>query len=69
MNKNDMNMKRQQRFIKVVSRRMAKAGFECKMVDNHFIVIMDGKPFEVGHAWLGKAQGAFQPELRFRRDG
>jgi hypothetical protein len=47
MNKNDMNMKRQQHFIKVVSRRMAKAGFECKMVDNHFIVIMDGKPFEV----------------------
>ena len=47
MNKNNMNMKRQQRFIKVVSRRMAKAGFECKMVDSHFIVIMDGKPFEV----------------------
>ena len=47
MNKNNMNMKRQQRFIKVVSRRMAKAGFECKMVDNHFIVMMDGKPFEV----------------------
>ena len=47
MNKNNMNMKRQQRFIKVVSRRMAKAGFECKLVDNHFIVIMDGKPFEV----------------------
>ena len=47
MNKNNRNMKRQQRFIKVVSRRMAKAGFVCKMVDNHFIVIMDGKPFEV----------------------
>ena len=40
-------MKREQRFIKVVSRRMTKAGFECKMMDNHFIVIKDGKPFEV----------------------
>ena len=26
---------------------MAKSGFECKMVDDHFIVIKDGKPFEV----------------------
>lgn len=42
-----MTMKREQRFIKIVSRRMAKAGFECKMVDDHFIVIKDGKPFEV----------------------
>ena len=42
-----MNMKREQRFIKMVSRRMVKAGFECKMVDNHFIVIKDDKPFEV----------------------
>ena len=47
MNKNDRNMKRQQRFIKVLSRRMAKAGFECQMQDNHFIVIKDGMPFEV----------------------
>lgn len=42
-----MTMNREQRFIKIVSRRMAKAGFECKMVDDHFIVIKDGKPFEV----------------------
>lgn len=42
-----MNKKREQRFIKVVSHRMTKAGFECKMVDNHFIVIKDGRPFEV----------------------
>lgn len=47
MNKNNMNMKREQRFIKMVSRRMTKAGFECKMVEDHFIVIKDGKPFEV----------------------
>lgn len=47
MNKNNRNMKRQQRFIKVVSSRMAKAGFECQMKDNHFIVIKDGMPFEV----------------------
>ena len=40
-------MKREQRFIKVVSRKMAKAGFECQMKDNHFIVIKDGMPFEV----------------------
>ena len=40
-------MKRKQRFIKVISRRMTKAGFECKMLDNHFIVIKDGRPFEV----------------------
>lgn len=44
MNKNDRNMKRQQRFIKVVSRRMAKAGFECQMKDNHFVVIKDEIP-------------------------
>lgn len=42
-----MNMKKEQRFIKMVSRRMTKAGFECKMVDGHFIVIKDGQPFEV----------------------
>ena len=42
-----MNVKREQRFFRVVSRRMAKAGFECKMADNHFIVIKDGQPFEV----------------------
>ena len=47
MNKNNMNMKREQRFIKMVSRRMTKAGFECKMMEGHFIVIKDGKPFEV----------------------
>ena len=45
--KNNKTMKREQRFIKVVTRRMTKAGFECKMMDNHFIVIKDGKPFEV----------------------
>lgn len=47
MNKNDRSMKRQQRFIKMVSRRMTKAGFECQMMDGHFIVSKDGKPFEV----------------------
>lgn len=40
-------MKRQQRFIKMVSRRMTKAGFECQVMDGHFIVSKDGKPFEV----------------------
>ena len=33
--------------MKMVSRRMAKFGFECKITDNHFVVIKDGKPFEV----------------------
>lgn len=40
-------MKREQRFIKMVSRKMTKAGFECKMTDDQFIVIKDGKPFVV----------------------
>lgn len=42
-----MSMKREQRFVKVVRRRMARAGFDCKMLDNHIIVIKEGKPFEV----------------------
>ena len=52
MNKNNRNMKRQQRFIKVLSRKMAKAGFECQMSDNHFVVSKEGKPFEIR---IGKA--------------
>ena len=40
-------MRRKQRFIKVVSRRLTQAGFECKITDNLFVVIKDGKPYEV----------------------
>lgn len=47
-------MKRQQRFIKLVSRRMDKAGFECSIQDNQFFITKDGKPFEVK---IGDAPG------------
>lgn len=40
-------MRRKQRFIKLVSRRLTQAGFECKITDNLFVVIKDGKPFDV----------------------
>ncbi len=45
--KNKQIMKREQRFIKVITRKMTKAGFECKMKDGRFIMIKDGKPFEI----------------------
>jgi len=47
MTKTKRNMKREQRFIKVVSRKMAKAGFECQMIDEHFVISQEGKPFVV----------------------
>lgn len=40
-------MKREQRFINAVSRRMSKAGFECQVTEDHFVVMKNGKPFEV----------------------
>ena len=47
MTKTKRYMKREQRFMKAVSRQMTKAGLECKMQDNRLLIIKDGKPFEV----------------------
>ena len=47
MKHNNRNIRKEQRFKKEVIRRMTKAGFECDMQDNHFIITKDGKPFEV----------------------
>ncbi len=65
MNKNDRNKKRQQRFIKVLSRKMAKAGFECQMSDNHFVVSKEGKPFEIR---IGKALNWGRRRVHFSLD-
>lgn len=40
-------MKRKQRFMKMVSRKMAKAGIECRIENDSICVTKDGKPFEV----------------------
>ena len=40
-------MRKEQGFKKEVIRRMTKAGFECDMQGNHFVITKDGKPFEV----------------------
>ena len=72
MTKTERNMKREQRFMKAISRQLTKAGMECRMEDRSFVIFKNGEPFMV-KIWnapgLGKRRVHFYLNFAFEDMG